>query len=85
MLGGYANTIPSAVAVQALAAAGADDVIIDQEHAPTGPENLRAMIAATQGTRCAPLVRVPKRDEAWVKPRDDAGPDMRQGRRGGAR
>ncbi len=26
------------------------------------------MIAATAGTRCAPLVCVPKRDVAWVKP-----------------
>ena len=73
VLGGYVNIIPSAVSVQALAAAGADYVIIDQEHAPTGPENLHAMIAATQGTRCAPLVRVPKRDEAWVKPALDLG------------
>ena len=31
------------------------------------------MIAATAGTRCAPLVRVPKRDEAWVKPALDLG------------
>ena len=31
------------------------------------------MIAATAGTHCAPLVRVPRRDEAWVKPALDAG------------
>ena len=31
------------------------------------------MIAATAGTPCAPLVRVPKRDEAWVKPALDLG------------
>jgi 4-hydroxy-2-oxoheptanedioate aldolase len=30
------------------------------------------MIAATAGTECTPLVRVPKADEAWVKPALDA-------------
>ena len=72
-LGGYLATIPSAVSVQAIAAAGADWVVIDQEHGAVGPENLHAMIAATAGTRCAPLVRVPMRDEAWVKPALDLG------------
>ncbi len=72
-LAGFVATIPSAVSVQALAAAGADWVVIDQEHGAVGPENLHAMIAATAGTRCAPLVRVPRRDEAWVKPALDLG------------
>lgn len=65
--------IPSAVATQALAAAGADFLVIDQEHAPTGAENLHAMIAATAGTPCSPWVRVAKRDEAYVKPALDVG------------
>jgi 4-hydroxy-2-oxoheptanedioate aldolase len=72
-LSGYVATIPSAVSVQALAAAGADYLVIDQEHGAVGPESLHAMIAATAGTRCAPLVRVPRRDEAWVKPALDLG------------
>ena len=72
-LAGYVATIPSAVSVQAMAAAGADWIVIDQEHGAVGPENLHAMIAATAGTPCAPLVRVPKRDEAWVKPALDLG------------
>jgi 4-hydroxy-2-oxoheptanedioate aldolase len=72
-LAGYVATIPSAVSVQAIAAAGADWVVIDQEHGAVGPESLYAMIAATAGTPCAPLVRVPKRDEAWVKPALDLG------------
>ena len=59
-LGGYLALIPSAVSVQAIAAAGADWVIIDQEHGAIGPESLHAMIAATAGTLCAPLVRVPR-------------------------
>jgi 2-keto-3-deoxy-L-rhamnonate aldolase RhmA len=47
VLGGYLCVIPSAVVTQALAAAGADWLVIDQEHGPTGMENLHAMIAAT--------------------------------------
>lgn len=72
-LAGYVATIPSAVSVQAMAAAGADCVIIDQEHGAVGPESLHAMVAATAGTCCAPLVRVPRRDEAWVNPALDLG------------
>jgi 4-hydroxy-2-oxoheptanedioate aldolase len=72
-LAGYVAAIPSAVSVQALAPAGADWIVIDQEHGAVGPENLHAMIAATAGTQCAPLVRVPRRDEAWVKPALDLG------------
>ncbi len=72
-LAGYVNGIPSAVAVQAMAAAGADWIIMDQEHSAIGPESLHAMITATAGTPCAPLVRVPRCDEAWVKPALDLG------------
>src|SRR5262245_50864209 len=72
-LGGYICTIPSAVVTQAIAAAGADWLVVDQEHAPIGMENLHAMIAATAGTGCSPWVRVAKRDEACVKPVLDAG------------
>jgi 4-hydroxy-2-oxoheptanedioate aldolase len=72
-LGGYMCIIPSAVVTQAIAAAGADWLVVDQEHAPIGMENLHAMIAATAGTGCSPWVRVAKRDEAYVKPVLDAG------------
>ena len=50
LLGRHLCVIPSAVVTQALAAAGADWLVIDQEHAPIGTENLHAMIAATAGT-----------------------------------
>ena len=66
-------TIPSAVVTQALAQAGADTVVIDQEHGAVGPENLHAMIASTAGTNCRPVVRVGKRDEAMVKLALDLG------------
>jgi 4-hydroxy-2-oxoheptanedioate aldolase len=73
VLNGVMGTIPSAVAAQALAAAGADFLLVDREHAPIGREALHAMIAATAGTACGPLVRVPAIDEAEVKLALDAG------------
>jgi len=65
--------IPSATVTQALAATGIDSLIIDQEHAATNPETLHAMIAATQGTECAPLVRVIDHNPANVKLALDLG------------
>jgi 4-hydroxy-2-oxoheptanedioate aldolase len=70
---GVMGTIPLAVAAQAVAAAGADFLLVDREHAPIGREALHAMIAATAGTACGPLVRVPTIDEAEVKLALDAG------------
>ena len=65
--------IPSATVTQAIAATGSDCVIIDREHGPIGFETLHAMIAATQGTDCAPMVRVPEIGETHVKRALDAG------------
>src|SRR4051812_917702 len=73
LLGGVLCVIPSAVVTQAVAAAGADFVIIDGEHGPIGREAMHAMIAATAGTDCAPLVRVPGVLEPDVKSAMDAG------------
>ena len=70
---GVLCAIPSAVSVQAIATAGADFVLIDREHGPIGRETLHAMIAATAGTGCEPLVRVPAIDEAEVKLALDSG------------
>jgi len=72
-LRGVFNLIPSAVTTQVMAAAGADFVVIDREHGPIGRETLHAMVAATAGTSCAPLVRVPGIDEGEVKAALDAG------------
>jgi 4-hydroxy-2-oxoheptanedioate aldolase len=72
-LRGVLSVVPSAVATQAMAAAGADFVLIDREHGPIDRETTHAMIAATAGTACAPLVRVPGVDEAEVKAALDAG------------
>lgn len=73
VLRGVVNVIPSAVATQAIATAGADFVMIDCEHGPIGPETLHAMITATAGTACTPLVRVGQIEEAAVKTALDAG------------
>ena len=60
-------TIPSAVVTQALAAAGSDSVIIDMEHGAIDFASAHAMIAATAGTDCAPLVRVTQNEPGQVK------------------
>ncbi len=60
-------TIPSATVTQAMAAAGTDAVIIDMEHGAVGYPEAHAMIAATHGTNCAPLVRIAVTDTALVK------------------
>ncbi|CAN0600115.1 unnamed protein product, partial [Ectocarpus sp. 12 AP-2014] len=59
--------IPSATVTQAMAAAGADAVIIDFEHGAIDHASAHAMIAATAGTNCAPLVRVAENDATQVK------------------
>ncbi|MEO9827513.1 MAG: aldolase/citrate lyase family protein [Paracoccaceae bacterium] len=59
--------IPSATVTQAIAAAGADAVIVDFEHGAIDHASAHAMIAATAGTNCAPLVRVAENDTAQVK------------------
>ena len=66
-------TIPSAVVTQAYAAAGADFVIVDLEHGAVDYGSAHAMIAATQGFDCAPLVRIAQTSEAEVKRALDIG------------
>jgi 4-hydroxy-2-oxoheptanedioate aldolase len=73
LLHGVLSVIPSPVVAQAVAAAGADFLLIDREHGSIGRESVQAMIAATGGTDCAPLVRVGGIDEAEVKVVLDAG------------
>ncbi len=66
-------TIPSAVVTQALAAAGSDCVVVDLEHGAVDHASAHAMIAATAGTPCAPMVRVTANDPAMVKRALDLG------------
>lgn len=73
VLRGVMCVIPSAVTAQAIAAAGADFIVIDREHGPIGRETMHAMVAATAGTDCSAIVRVPAVDEGEVKAALDAG------------
>ncbi|SFI09588.1 HpcH/HpaI aldolase family protein [Albimonas pacifica] len=66
-------TIPSPVVTQAIAAAGADGVLIDMEHGAVDWATCHAMIAATQGFDCSPAVRISKIDEAECKRALDMG------------
>lgn len=66
-------TIPSAVVTQAMAAAGADAVMVDLEHGAVDYGSAHAMIAATAGTDCSPWVRVARTDAAQVKRALDIG------------
>src|SRR3546814_67660 len=66
-------TMPSVNMTQLLATSGLDFLFIDMEHAPIGIETVHAMVTATGGTGCTPLVRVPM-DATWLaKPVMDAG------------
>jgi 4-hydroxy-2-oxoheptanedioate aldolase len=66
-------TIPSAVVTQAIAASGADCVIIDLEHGAIDYAAAHAMIATTQGTDCTPIVRIAAHGEHHVKRALDLG------------
>lgn len=66
-------TIPSAAITQAMAANGADSVFVDLEHGAIDHETTHAMIAATAGTECAALVRIPENTPVHVKRALDLG------------
>ena len=70
---GFMVTIPNVQLVAILARTGADWIMIDMEHGPIGIATVQDMIAATNGTGCTPVVRVPKIDPTTVKPVLDAG------------
>ena len=60
--------IPSAPAVEILAQAGFDWLLIDAEHGPIDIETLHGMIRATSGTNTTPTVRV-ARNLDWLAKR----------------
>lgn len=66
-------TIPSATVPQAIAASGVDCVIIDLEHGAVDYGSAHAMIAATAGTACAPIIRIAENSDALVKRALDLG------------
>ena len=56
---GMMVSMPSVATTQILAAAGFDWLFFDMEHGPIDIASVHAMVTATQGTRAAPIVRVP--------------------------
>jgi 4-hydroxy-2-oxoheptanedioate aldolase len=70
---GLLVSMPSVHVAQVLAAVGFDWLFFDMEHGPIGIESVHAMITATSGTACAPIVRVPWNVPWLAKPVLDAG------------
>jgi len=62
---GTAVTMPSPQLMRSLIDCGFDWLMVDLEHGPIGPESAQAMINATQGSECVPLVRLPA-GEKWM-------------------
>ncbi len=62
---GTAVTMPSPQMMRALIECGFDWLMIDLEHGAIGPEATQAMINATLGSNCVPLVRLPA-GETWM-------------------
>ena len=62
---GAIATIPSIPTVQIMARSGLDWIIVDLEHGPIDLTMAHAMIAATTGTPCVPLVRIAA-NEPWL-------------------
>ena len=58
-------TMPSPQVVRQLAAGGLDWIIIDLEHGPIDHPSAHAMVLATAGTGCTPLVRIAA-NEPWM-------------------
>ena len=58
-------SLPSAFTAGAAAAAGADYVVVDEQHGAVGPAELAAMLQAVSAAGAPPLVRV-GRNDPWV-------------------
>jgi 4-hydroxy-2-oxoheptanedioate aldolase len=62
---GAIATIPSIQTVQIMARSGIDFIIVDLEHGPIDLGSAHAMITATSGTPCVPMVRIAA-NEPWL-------------------
>jgi 4-hydroxy-2-oxoheptanedioate aldolase len=70
---GLLVSMPSVPLVQLAARAGLDWLFIDMEHGPIGIESAHAMVAATQGTDCTPVIRTPHAETWLSQPALDSG------------
>ncbi len=59
--------------IPALAAAGAEFVVLDMEHSGAGPDTIKAQLGAARGTGVVPIVRVPGTASHLIAPTLDAG------------
>ncbi len=65
--------LPDPSAAEVVADAGFDWVLVDMEHSPIGPENLRDILVALKGSKSVPLVRLMANDAACFKMALDLG------------
>lgn len=63
----------SPLAAEVVGKVGFDCVVIDLEHGPGSIPEAVQLMQALQGSACAPLIRVPDGDKAWLKRALDAG------------
>lgn len=70
---GIWNSTGSSVAMEVLAAAGPDIVVIDGEHGPIELREILALLQASEPYPVTPLVRVPWNDEVRIKQVLDLG------------
>jgi 4-hydroxy-2-oxoheptanedioate aldolase len=70
---GAIATIPSIQTVQIMARSGIDWIIVDLEHGPIDLGSAHAMITATSGTPCVPMVRIAANEPHLAKAPMDIG------------
>lgn len=58
--------IPSPTVFNVLGASGLDFAIIDMEHGPFSIETAENCVRSLDSEKCAPIIRVPKNDEAYI-------------------
>jgi len=74
LLLGTIMALPSADVADILSQAGFDWLFLDMEHAPYSLRDVQVICQAADG-RCACIVRIPDKSEAWVKRVIDIGPE----------
>jgi 2-keto-3-deoxy-L-rhamnonate aldolase RhmA len=74
LLFGTFMTLPSPEIAEIFAEAGYDWLFIDMEHTTLDIQNVQRILQAV-GEKCACIIRVPSRDEVWLKKLLDAGAD----------
>ena len=74
LLLGTIMALPYADAAEILVEAGLDWLFLDMEHAPYSLHDVQHICQAV-GDRCACIVRIPDKSEAWLKRVIDIGPE----------